>query len=103
MDTHFVRTKTVKTCKKMYENVFSSKTLSKVETFENETKEMQCKCRVNAENVHAENTNTANVFYQVWSTTKVGVNSENHGRKNSCSSCCYAVVIPRQQVSQAII
>ena len=63
-----------------HKNVFTSKTLSKVETFENATKEMQCKCRVNAENVNAET-----VIYQAWSTTKVGVDSEKPRRKEACA------------------
>ena len=79
MDACFVYTKTVKT----HENVFTSKTLSKVETFENATKETQCKCRVNAENINAENTNAETVIYQVWSTAKVGVDSEKPRRKEA--------------------
>ena len=65
-------------CTKTHENVFTSKTLSKVETFENATKEMLCKCQVNAENIHvnAENANAETIFYQAWSTTKVGVDPE---------------------------
>ena len=53
-DTRFVYTKTVKMHTKTHQNVFTSKTLSKVETFENAAKETQCKCRVNAENVNLE-------------------------------------------------
>ena len=45
MVTHFVYTKMVKTRKKMHENVFTSKMLSKVESFENVTNETQCKHR----------------------------------------------------------
>ena len=62
--------------KNVQENVFTSKTLCEVETFENAAKETQCKCRVNAKNMNAENTNAETVFYQAWSTTKVGVDSE---------------------------
>ena len=68
---------------KTHENVFTSKTLSKVETFENATKETQCKCRVNAENVNAENANAETVIYQAWSTTKVGVDSEKPHRNEA--------------------
>ena len=50
---------------KMHEKVFTLKTLSKVDTFENATKEAQCKCCVSFENA-----NTENVFYQAWSTKK---------------------------------
>ena len=62
------------------ENNFASNTLSKEEIFKNTTKETLCRCSVNAENVKAENANTENantetVFYQVWSTMKVGVDS----------------------------
>ena len=62
--TPFFYTKTVKT----HENVFTLKTLSKVETFEKATIETLCKCCVNDENVNAET-----VFYQAWSRTKIGV------------------------------
>ena len=55
----------------------AGKMQSKAETFENAAKEMLCKCRINAENVNAENANAETVFNQVWSTTKVGVTSEN--------------------------
>ena len=44
-DTRFVYTKMVKTRTKTHENVFTSKTLSQVETFENATNETQCKRR----------------------------------------------------------
>ena len=60
----------------MHKTVFPSKTLSKAETFEKASKEMQCKCSVNAENVNAENANAENVFYQAWPTINVGVDSE---------------------------
>ena len=50
MDTRFVYTKTVKT----QVIIFNSKTLSKVETFEDATKEMLCKCQLNDENLNAE-------------------------------------------------
>ena len=56
----------------LHESVFKAK----VETLENATKETLCKCCVDAENVNAENPNAESVFYQVWCTTKVGVNSE---------------------------
>ena len=49
---------------KTHENIFTSKTLSKVETFENATKEMLCKSHVNAENVNTENANAETVFNQ---------------------------------------
>ena len=71
-DILFVYTKMVKT----RVNIFSSKTLSKVETFKNATKETLCKCRINAENVKAKNANSETVFCQGYSTTKVGVDSE---------------------------
>ena len=54
-----------------------------METFENTTSKTQCKRRVNVENVNAENTNAENVFYQVWSTTKVGVDSEKSWQKKT--------------------
>ena len=66
MNTHFFYTKTVKT----HLDIFISKLQSKVETFEKATKETLCKCRVNAKNTNAET-----VFYQAWSTTKVGADS----------------------------
>ena len=83
MDARFVYMKTVKVHTKTHENVFTSKTLSKVETFENATKEMQCICRVNAENVNTESANTETVIYQAWSKTKVGVDSETPRRKEA--------------------
>ena len=49
---------------KTHENIFTSKTLSQVETFENAAKETMCKCRLNAENVNAENAKAEMVFYQ---------------------------------------
>ena len=52
--------------REMHENIFSSKTLSNLETFEITTKRMQR--RLSNENIKAEK-----VFHQVWSTTKVGV------------------------------
>ena len=76
----------MKTGRKTHENVFTSKTLSNVETFETATKETHFKCCVNAENVNAENVNAENVnaenakaetiLYQARSTTKVDVDSE---------------------------
>ena len=59
----------------MHENIFTSKTLSKVETFEKATNETLCKCHVNSKNVNAESTNAETIFYQAWSVTKVGVDS----------------------------
>ena len=60
---------------KTHENIFTSITLSKGETFETATKETLCKCRVNAENVKGQNANAETVFYQAWSMTKVDVDS----------------------------
>ena len=57
---------------KTHENVFNSKMLSEVETFENAAKEMLCKCRSNAESVSTENANAETVLYLAWSTTRVG-------------------------------
>ena len=48
---------------KTHENIFTSKTLSKVETFENAIKETLCKSRVNAENLNAENAKAETIFY----------------------------------------
>ena len=61
---------------KTHVNIFNQKTLSKVETFKNATKETLCKCRINAENINTKNTNAETVFCLAWSMTKVGVDSE---------------------------
>ena len=52
-------------------------------------KMQQMKHNVSAENVNAKNANAENLFYLVWSTTKVGVDSEKPWQERiSCSWCC---------------
>ena len=62
---------------KTHVNTFTSKTLSRVGTFENATKEMLCKCHINVDNVRDEKANTETLFCLVWSRRKGRVDSEN--------------------------
>ena len=51
-------------------------------------KTQQTKRSVNAENANVENANAEKVFYQAWSNTKVGVDSEKPWQKRLLSFPC---------------
>ena len=86
MDTRFVYTKMVKTRTKTF-------SLRKCYPKWKLLKTQQTKRSVNAENANVEKRNAEKVFYQAWSSTKVGVDSAKPSQKRSSCSwcCCFAV------------